>query len=310
MALLRSRRRSGLTLLEVVIASIILTAVFGMTAYMIWSSSKHTETTEAALQLEASARAFMDALAKDVQQTRLDLVNKVDTTQLIPVDSTSLKLLATPGTAVVPDYYNPTAQAATPGPPATPAYPVKLHTDALGNNVADFDGIRFRLPGSPMDLTPANAKNFDLKSFKTNTDAPNWLYEVQYWWEIDSVSGVNEGKAGAGPKGFVRDGIDNNQNGVVDEGIVYKLETWYKPDGTLDRRTQTVACRDVKSLAFYIPQRKWNGTDWAGDIYTTPPNQIIATVTVERADPLYPKHPDRNIVRTVSTVIDVRNNRQ
>jgi type II secretory pathway component PulJ len=313
MALSKSRRRGGLTLIEVFIASIILTAIVGISAYVVWSSSRHTETTEAALQLEISAREFLNSVVKELHQTKITTIRKVDTTLPIQVDSTTLNLLATPGTpAASISYFDPLGMPGSLGPPVVPAVPPTPHS------ASDFDGIRFRLPGYVLDLTKnnANADNnsklpvekqmFDLKAYKANADASAWLYEVQYWWEIDNTTTVAEGTAGGGPKGLVRDGADNNKNGVVDEGVVYKLETWYNTDGTLQKRSQSVVCRNVKSLTF-LPNRAWNGTDWGGTIYAGGPRQIVASVTLERADPKYPNTPARNIVKTVSTVIDLRN---
>ena len=314
MALSKSGRRSGLTLVEVVIASVILTAIVGMSSYLVWSSSRHVETSEAALQLEMSAREVLNGIVKELHQTKISTIQKVDTTKLIKVDNTTLNLLATPGTlAASISYYDPVGIPAVAGPPPVPAVPATPHS------TSDFDGIRFKLPGYVLDLTqdtanadnnaslPLDKKMFDLKAYKANADTSAWLYEVQYWWEIDTTTTIPEGTAGGGPKGFVRDLVDNNKDGVVDEGVIYKLETWYNTDGTLQKRSQSIVCRNAKSLSFFLPNRAWNGTDWGGNVYAAGPRQIVASITLEKADPKYPKNPARNIVKTVSTVIDLRN---
>jgi len=314
----KMKRQAGLTLIEVMIASLILAAIVAMSGWLVWSSSNHVASADAALQLEMSAREFMTGLVKELHQSKMDSVQKVDTgTQVagasvtkISVTSSTLGLLATPGTASTPSFYDPNS---VPGP-------IVPHTSA------DFDGIRFRLPGRTMDLTmnnknadgnatqtDPNKKNFDLVAFKasaTSQTTSAWTYEVQYWWEIDNTQLANfpEGVAGSGANGTVRDGLDNNKNGVIDEGVIKKLETWFNIDGTLNRRTQSVVCRNVKSLSFYVPARNWGGTDWTGAVYApSTPKQVIVTVVLEKADPKYPTNTSKTVTKTITTVIDVRN---
>ena len=158
-----------------------------------------------------------------------------------------------------------------------------------------------------MDLTTLNAnfnsnpKNFDLKTFKASSTDPDWTYEIQYWWEVQA----DEGKVvpGGGPNDLVPDGIDNNGNGVIDEGVIKKLETWRDTSGVVQKRTYSTVCRDVKSLSFCVPTR-----DLTGTAFNPNPLKIITvSVTLEITDPRYPKDPLRHILKTVSTTIEVRN---
>ena len=136
-----NKRRAGLTLLEVLIASVIMAALVAMSGWLVWSSSNHVSSAEVALQLDSQGREFLTNLAKELHQTKMDSVKKVDTTQPITVTPSTLNLPATPGTAVAPPLYDP------------PTMPT-------------FDGIRFKLPGRTMDLT-MNNKNADGNATQT-----------------------------------------------------------------------------------------------------------------------------------------------
>jgi hypothetical protein len=92
----------------------------------------------------------------------------------------------------------------------------------------DFDAAVPRA----IDLNFNTISRFDYAASK-----PVFGNAVRYWWELD----IGEGT--------VRDGKDNNRNGLVDEGVIKKTETFEgKPPVT------TEVCRDVayKGLRFRL----------------------------------------------------------
>ena len=336
----RSSREAGLTMLEVVIAAVILTLIVGMTSWMVWSASGNVTTTEVGIQLEMSTREVLGIMTKEIHQSKMNKIEMVDTLIAIPCDGTYM------------DISNPTPGKAV-------AYPVWSPLDPTKNK---FDGIRFRTPGVMLDLTAVdknglvngkkpphqmvnnvnadlNGKplptdptktydNFDLKRFKDSqgdATASRWLYEVQYWWEIDNTGLKPEGIVGTGPNLFVANGKDDDDDGVIDEGVIRKMETWYNSDMTVQRRTVSTVLRDVTDFKIWIPGNpSWvvptPGEDptKAGSYKydpTLPANQFTAgaeqnvaiSITVSKADPRHPKIATKNIVRTFTTTVDLRN---
>lgn len=361
---IRSRRDAGLTMIEVVIASIILTAIVGMTSWMVWSSSKHIATAEIGVQMEISAREVLTAMSRELHQSRMTKIQKVRTDLLIPTDPASLNpFFPTPGVV-------PVASA--------PQFPIWMpHVFNPDSN--KFDGIRFRTPGAMMDMTgidmagqvtvydpvtktkskvtpppsrqpyfknsassdkngstyvdPITGKvtvidNFDLSRFKVDANAnqAEWFYEVQYWWEIAKSSGEDVPTAvGPGPSGFVPNGLDDNANGVADEGVIKKMETWYRSNLTVERRTVSTVLRDVTDFKMWVPgvpafvvpnpgtdpsiiaNYKYDPSNVNNQFKAGLEQSLFISITVSRSDPQHPKDTKRNIVRTYSTTVDLRN---
>lgn len=291
------RRLAGLTMLEVLIASLILVAIVAMSSWLVWQASDNVATAEAALKLENQAREVLELFTQELRQSKMTTIRKVDRNSI----SVSPTAFYPPGNPPVPGNNALT----TPNPPvSTPlAY-------------QPFDAIRFRLPGPSMDLTKKNANfnasssNFDMKKFSTNQDSA-WTYEVMYWWEIDNSNLKSEGNPGTGPNGFAPNGIDDNGNGLIDEGVIKKIESWYDTAGVLIRRTQSVVARDVKydnvagigCLKFSVPNQDAVGQPYAPGAEKS----IQVSLTLQKRDPRYPKDSKRVIEKTVSTTIEVRN---
>jgi type II secretory pathway pseudopilin PulG len=63
-------RRGGLTMLEVMIAAILLAAVFAMTFVVIWSSSETVSRAEVQVQLEALTRETLNQIVSEIRQTQ------------------------------------------------------------------------------------------------------------------------------------------------------------------------------------------------------------------------------------------------
>jgi len=302
-------------MLEVVIASLILTALVTMSSYLVWNTSRTVSSSEVGVQMEIQAREFMTQLAKEFHQTSFKF-NQVyvvnwDTALTVPLTAFGPGT-PTPGTK---QNYGGFVSAKYPGPDGlVPA----------GATV--FHALRFKIPGKTMDLTTQNAdydpkdkvksQNFDLQTYlkarSLSVDPPDYTTEIQYWWEFDQTNLVNEGAVGGnGPGGFKADGLDNNNNGVVDEGVVKKLETTYDVNGNVITRKISTVLRDVQwdavnnrpALVFCIP-----GADPAGTVYPGgAEKRLFMSVIMERADPQNPKKKDRNFVKRVATYIDVRN---
>jgi hypothetical protein len=288
-------------MIEVLVASIILAALVAMSSWLVWGSSKHVSRMEAEMSMDNGAREFITTLTKEIHQANMANIQWVDETK--PIDATSTA--DTPGTlhAVKPPIW-------------TPASPVP------------FTAIRFKIPGPQMEITSGNANpdkndplkkidNFDLAKFKANADKPNYLYEIQYWWEIDNSNLKPEGIPGAGPNGFIPDGVDNNLNGVIDEGVIKKCEVWKDSLGNIQSRKISTVLRDVTSLQFTIPGVKWNGLDadgkpkWTGAAVTAGAEKIVTvSVTISRPDPTVHSFQDKLIsliTKTFTGMIEVRN---
>jgi len=189
---------------------------------------------------------------------------------------------------------------------------VKIHDVAvgaaeLGNAVTapedtDFDAVRFDL------IDPRNA--FVLDEFKNSTER---IYTVQYWWQVDyDEQKKPEGKHN-GPNGRDPDNKDDNANGVVDEGSIMKMETWFKADKvTIDERKVSTVLRNVKKLTFRVPKAvaapPTGGIAWSSD-------RIEIKIDLEIQDPKHgrQKVEDKSgkevflIQKSVSTTVDFRN---
>jgi hypothetical protein len=64
------RSSAGLTMIEVIIASVILTAIVAMASYMVWMSSYEVSERELGLQLESQARLIVTQIANDIRQSK------------------------------------------------------------------------------------------------------------------------------------------------------------------------------------------------------------------------------------------------
>src|SRR3954468_14107454 len=97
-----TRRRSqlGLTMIEVVISSIILSLLAGMASWLVWSSAKHVSTAEAKMQMDMEARELMATITKELRQTRVGQGYMVDSAGTPVLDPAALASKATPGSAV------------------------------------------------------------------------------------------------------------------------------------------------------------------------------------------------------------------
>lgn len=127
------------------------------------------------------------------------------------------------------------------------------------------------------------------------------------------VDGSRIGVGTAAPGRNDPDGIDNNNNGVIDECVIRKLETWYDPNAvdTPLQRTLSTVCRDVQwdpvtrrpRLVFLMPN-----ADAGGAVYSAgEQNRVFVLLTLERQDPKFPRRTDKNFKKTLAQYIEVRN---
>lgn len=271
----KKKRQSGLTMIEVVVASIILTAIVGMSSYLVWNSSENVASAEAAAKLESDGREVLAMMSTELRQSRRALIRGVNanTIKIIPA---SIKSLTGPqlGQLVSPITEN-----------------------------TDFSAIAFELtdPDNDYDNLP------DVKNSTERT------YEVRYWWEVDYEEQKLPVDAGNGPNGREPDGDDDTRNGIIDEGVIKKMETWFEADRTtVKKRLVTVVARNVKKLNFRVPSAGTvNGITYGN-------TRLEITIDFERLDPKFNRintghltnTAQRNLrifQRQVSTVVEFRN---
>lgn len=331
-------RQSGLTMLEVLIASIILAVVVSMAGYILWSSSNHVTSSQIGVQLESQAREIIAGISKELRQAKMNSVRGFDTTTAFDIStpSPSFHLNAvntwpdpSPGTAVTYPYvawnirlYNPNAAR-----PQPPVIMYNLPSAEDGNpTTSKPHGIRFNIPGNLMDLDPTtiNTKtgirnvnadrngqvgsdgkvidNFDLGVFKNNaTGSANWTTEIQYWRDPD---------------------LDNpwTGGGKISSGVIKKFETFRNSSGVLQNRKHTVIARNVADLTFVVlAYPAWVTTPAQavpqGSLPPPNPNQysagaekyMIVSITLTAPDPKHPKDTTKLIYRTVTSAIELRN---
>ena len=272
--------QAGLTMVVVIVAAIILTAIVGMSSYLVWSSARSVSSAEAALQLENTAREALNVMVQELRQARRLQVAKI-TTSTIRTEK---------------QFGDPHNYAATDSRLGTVVTPVP--------EGVDFDGIRFDL------VDPRNT--FNLDDFKNSVER---TYTVQYWWQVAN----DEKTVGIGPNAREPNGVDDNKNGVVDEGDLMKMETWYTAadkltvDPVLGRQITTVL-RNVKRLRFKVP-----AATTAADVLAGKPNynsdRIEITIDLEIMDPKKNVQTVADkagkeailIMKSVSATIDFRN---
>lgn len=294
----RARRAiAGLTMIEVLVATVILSAVVAMSSWLVWSASDHVSTAEIELQLENQAREAVQVIAKELRQSRIETVIKLDPASIKP-DASNMASVTPPGLKDSVTIPNPKPGEA-------------------------FNAIRFRVPGNTMDLTTLNAyydptdktkqNNFNMQKFKTSEDSA-WTYEIMYYWEIDNTHIRNEGVLGSGPNGYIPNGVDDNGNGLVDEGLVRKIESWYDANGNLDIKLG----RKISTLVRHVKFDAKDGlgglkftvlsSDATGKTYTAGSSKSIqVSLTLQKRDPRFPKLENRLIERTATAIVDLRN---
>lgn len=280
MMAMKRGRRSGLTMIEVMVSSIILFMIIAMASWLVWSSSKHVANNEVILQMDMQLREIISVIAKDIRQTRFARIEMIDSST-VPRTNAALISGSNIGTKILP---------LVPG--------------------TAYTGIRFRIPGKAMEITSANAGNFDVTAYAADKSGSQnditWTTEVQYYWEVDESAG--EGFS-LGNNPYLPDGKDNNSNGIIDEGVIKRIETTVNAALTPTSRTVSVLARGVrgptaaKGITFTLLAATTGDTTNA--VASQNGNRIQVQVTLERVDPSYPK---QTIVRQMTSIVEMRNN--
>ncbi|HLF92655.1 MAG TPA: type II secretion system protein [Planctomycetota bacterium] len=74
--MMMKKRQAGLTMIEIIIASVIMAALFAITLLLLTRSSKHVETEQINLNLEMEAREVVNQIGLDLRQSRLDMLTQ------------------------------------------------------------------------------------------------------------------------------------------------------------------------------------------------------------------------------------------
>jgi len=291
-------RRSGLSLLEVAIASILLVLIFGIAFALLMSSSEHAAAQELNVELENRAREVINQIATDLRQTTWDKVS-------VGGGGIALALVKP---AVGPSLVEgPSEPDPLPNPPAGSRfyqYPDALRSavapplgTAAGKNLTynlaypqwmqfPYTDIQFRMLG--VDNT-----GWNINTHKSNPSA-YWTRQVRYRLAMD----LGEGSDAVPPVNPARpDGTDNNNNELIDESILVKTEDTLDAAGVVIKSVTTTICRDVVANGFqvYLPA-------WGKDA-----NKVVLSLTLEKRDRKYSKNSDQKIMKQVKISVSLRN---
>ncbi len=200
-------KRRGFTLLEVVIASVILVALIGFTLLLVASSSATYESQNLQLTLDQRGRDTLIEIARELRMSTMSSLVNGQT-----------------GGAILP------------------------------NDVTTYTNLRFKIPGT-WDFSMASSPSAVMNQ------------TVGYQWAL--------------VPGETANGADDNANGLVDEGVVERIE------GTNPARRM---CFDVKNvgLSFKVP--------------STNPGRVEIVLDLEVMDRKRVK-----LSRRVETTVELRN---
>lgn len=267
-------RQSGLTMIEVVIASVILVAVSAMAMALLLNSSSHVSNMQVGVTLEQAGREVISQISAELRQAKMSSVELLNTKlgplYTVTTTFTQANLAAAmtdpttlPGSGTTraatqdatktiasvagsPAYYSsPYLTGSIPantdyrsGPPAYPLPTGVTLTPPYEAQVI-FNGIRFHIPGHQLDLTTLNA-NADAGNPKDNFDLARFKANPSgndWVTEIQYWWEADAVVAGA----------------PLSAGVVKKAETIRNSSGVLVVRHVTVVARNVAQLQFMIP---------------------------------------------------------
>ncbi len=214
-----------MSLIEVIIASVILLVLVAVVLGLLLNSSAHYENQSVLLALDQQGRDTVNQIAKDLRMSKMDMLVNGST-----------------GTAIVP------------------------------SDTATYTDLQFRLPGKmPTGTLP-------LEEYRQSPDRL-MTQRIRYAWATDPGETAN-------------DGVDNNRNGLVDEGILQKTEEDLSPAGAVLATRTTRISWDLKKngLSFKVP--------------ATGSGRVEITLDLEKVDP---KNRTKKISRTVQTTVELRN---
>lgn len=214
------KRQSGLTMLEVIIAAVLLSAVMAMTFAIMSSSSDQVAAAQVALELEERAREVLNQITKDLRQ------------------SSSSKILA--GGGGTTPALTKKADTSTDSPPTPPTAPLaeEFNISVSPNNVwmtYPYTDISIRMPQE------ANDPAWSPTTFASTPEA-YWTRRSRYELVMDM------GEEAIGHP----NGVDDNANGLVDEQAIKKYEYTLDALGNVTKTVTSVICRDVQRNGFQV----------------------------------------------------------
>jgi Tfp pilus assembly protein PilV len=265
---MKKTRQSGVTMIEVIIAAVLLAGVFAMTFAILGSTSEATARAQIQLELEDRARRVITEITQELRQTKQAsfLLGGGNAGQV------ALSLSATDSTT-------------------------QLFNTALAPT-----GVWMTYPWTDIEFR-MQAKDNSGWTTGTFTTAPDtyWNRKIRYRLIMDT----GEGGSFTNPEtnlGFNSSGnpprpnnVDNNTNGVVDEQAIERTE---QPiNGVTGASTGTpmisVICRDVQK----------NGLQFTWASTGANVGKLGITLTLEKRDPRF----KTTITKTVQTFVDLRN---
>jgi type II secretory pathway pseudopilin PulG len=191
----KQRSSAGVTMLEVLIAGVILASIFSITWYLISSSADHVSREESRLSLETQAREALERFTTDLRQTRF--------------------------TTVKDGSKNPVALFDNPDPKNSAHAPYF------------YKEILFRIPGH-------GNQSFDPVAFKSNPDM-FLSRRITYRWQL--------------APGEIANGKDDNHDGLIDEGVIVRVEEDLDASGNPvagTTKTSTL-CRNIMEFRVNFP---------------------------------------------------------
>jgi len=237
---MRPDSRRGLTLLEILVAGVILVAIVAM-VFMIMSSASNQTTTETAhMVMQEKAAKLLEEIAAELRMAKADTIQPVG----LPIPNTTF-LDAANNNAVTP--INPLS-----GPdfdvPVLANAKCPLTTTPLKGRIAAnykrYEGITFKtMPTDSMKTVGVN--QVPVNDFDFNTRKPVYSRTVVYQAALepaDYTGGVQE----------IVDGVDGNRNVLIDERQLTRQEYKNNP-APVPLPMATPIARNLRAIAFELP---------------------------------------------------------
>jgi hypothetical protein len=237
--------RRGLTMLEVLVATVILVAVVTMVFVIMSGASNQTTTETAHMVMQEKAAKLLEEIASELRMAKADEIQGID-----PIDNGTF-LDATNNN--VPTPVNPLS-----GPPYTPdtvppnaRSPLHSGSTRVTPTYKRYEGISFKtMPTDSMRTVGVN--KVPVNDFDFTTKKPVYSRSVVYKsdWELRDYTGQdpelldNLGRP---------DGKDNNKNGLIDERRLMRQEYKNNPPPPILPDATPIA-RNLRAIAFELPE--------------------------------------------------------
>ena len=232
---MRPDSRRGLTLLEILVATVILVAVIAMVFVIMSSASNQTTTETAAMVMQEKAAKLLEEIAAELRMAKADTIQPVgaEIDKSTFADAANNNAVTPVNPLSGPDYTNavlPNAKC-----PVVPKVAV---------NHKRYEGVTFKtMPTDSMKTVGAN--KVPVNDFDFATKKPVYSRTVVYQSAVeaaDYTGGVQE----------TVDGVDGNKNVLIDERQLTRQEFKNNPaPATLP--TPTPIARNRRGIAFELP---------------------------------------------------------